>query len=411
MAGEESARDSGRRLLWMVVSLAAFFAVVAAVNFAVNPYGAWRTALIEPGYREDKLPIRKDAGEEGAQRVATAYRLQVSQPTTVLVGSSRIRSGMRMYQAEAAEVFNAAVSGAALGEIAAILDIALENPLLKRVIWGVDFFAFDESFPLFRFNETLSRLSRDDSGALRRAALRVGDTLLSLQALEDSWKTLRRKLRGEIDLTNRYSGTWPAETIAQSLHTGPPYKDPSLMRLLARHREQTREQMADWTTTYAKFRLSPAAVSQFRQTVAEVRARGVEVILLVPPMSECDTETIDASGRWGTFQEWKRLLLDAGGPYWDFSGYTEVSGVYPLFSDVLHFRPAVGHVILRSFLGAGCAGCGEQARAILESGTWVDSTTIDAHLAKQSAERDRHAELPPSLCSELAHEVVRAGRR
>jgi hypothetical protein len=57
------------------------------------------------------------------------------------------------------------------------------NPRLRRVIWGVDFYAFDEKFVGFHPQETRGRLEGD---ARHVMAMRITETLLSIQALRDS---------------------------------------------------------------------------------------------------------------------------------------------------------------------------------------------------------------------------------
>jgi hypothetical protein len=69
--------------------------------------------------------------------------------------------------------------------------------------------------------------------------------------------------------------------------------------------------------------------------------------------------------------------------FWGFSGYGKLEGMESLFLDVPHVWPAVGHVMLREFLGQGCGQCGEVARLVREAGVWVDAATIDAYLARQ----------------------------
>ena len=96
------------------------------INWVVNPYGAWRSTVIDPAYRVTGTD-RSEAGE----RVTTAYRIRAEQPTTLLVGSSRVVAGMYIEHGAQDGVFNASMSGASLAEIAAILRLATANPRLR----------------------------------------------------------------------------------------------------------------------------------------------------------------------------------------------------------------------------------------------------------------------------------------
>ena len=124
----------------------------------------------------------------------------------------------------------------------------------------------------------------------------------------------------------------------------------------------------------------------FQETVADLKRTGREVILFVPPMSYCELGAMEQLGAWDDFQQWKRELV-AAGPYWDFSGYGKLDLSPELFADVPHFKPAVGQVILRRLLGMGCAACGERAQTIWNAGVWVEAATVEAHLARQEANR------------------------
>jgi hypothetical protein len=127
-------------------------------------------------------------------------------------------------------------------------------------------------------------------------------------------------------------------------------------------------------------------LDRLRRAVAHSRARGVDVILVIPPMSDLEIDVIRQMGQWEAFLQWKSDLLAAGG-YWDFSGYNSIAQNRTLFSDASHVRPVVGHTILRHLLGEECPACGEEAQRIIEAGEWVDQTTLVAHLAEQETQR------------------------
>jgi hypothetical protein len=383
-----------RRLRLMLLCLAGFLAAVAAVNWIVNPYGAWRSRAIDPAYRFSET-TRNEAGE----RVTTAYRIRAEQPTNLLVGSSRVVVGMYIERGARDGVFNASMSGASLAEIAAVLRLATANPRLKRVIWGVDFYAFDERFVGFRHPETRVRL---EGGEREVMVMRIKETLLSAQALDDSRKVLLRAARGG-SKPGPFAAPvpWPEEVIRARL------VDPGRPGLAQADDASRKTQLVNWVGNYSGYRPSEPLGYLFRDAIGGVRAAGLDVVLFVPPLSRCELEAIDQTGSWGAFQAWKRQLLEAG-PYWDFSGYGKLDRMESLFLDVAHFWPAVGHVMLREFLGQGCRNCGAVADIVRDTGVWVEAATIDAHLARQETAR-RAERSRDDRCTRMVGEMLRTG--
>jgi hypothetical protein len=360
-----------RRLRLMLVCLAGLLTAVATVNWIVNPYGAWRPTLIDPAHR-----VSGAARGEAGERVTTAYRLRADRPATVLVGSSRVVAGMYIERGTRDGVLNAGLSGVSLAEIGAILRQAAANPRLKRVVWGVDFYTFDDRFAGFPHPETRVRL---EGAEWQVAAMRIKETLLSLGALGDSLKVVRKAARGRREGPFTAPVPWPEDVIrARLAHPGRP-------GLAAAGDAALKAQLANWVANYTGYRLSESLRTGFVRAVEATRRAGVEVVLFVPPLSRCELEVVDRTS-WDAFQAWKRQLLDAG-PYWDFSGFGKLDRSDRFFLDVAHFWPAVGHTMLRQFLGVGCEGCGDLAGTVWAAGTWVDRTTIDAHLAEQEARR------------------------
>jgi len=380
---------SARRLGLMVLCLSGVLATVAAINWIVNPYGAWRSAMFDPVYR-----FARTTHNEADERVTIAYRMRVEQPTTLLVGSSRVLVGMYMDRATRDGFFNASMSGASVAEISAVLRLARANPRLKRVIWGVDFYAFERRFVGFRHPETRVRLEGDERQMM---AMRIKETLLSLRALGDSWEVIRRAASGQEP--GPYAGPvpWPEETIRARLAD----LEPGLAQA---DEASLRAQLRVWIINYSDYQPADSLDDLFRKTVADLRAAGVDVIVFVPPLSRCELEAIDQAGSWGAFQAWKRRLLQVG-PYRDFSGFGKLAGMSSLFLDVPHFRPAVGQVILRELIGQDCAGCGAAADIVRETGVRVDEATIEAHLAQQEAAR-RAARPAGDRCARVVGEML-----
>ena len=384
--------SAGRRLALMLICLAGVLATVVTINWIVNPYGVWRTTVVSRAYR-----LTDAAADEAGERLSTPYRIRTEQPSTLLVGSSRVLRGMLVAQGGHETFLNASLSGATFAELAILLRLGTANPRLRRVIWGIDFYAFDERFVGFRHPETRKRLEVDDRHV---QALRMRETLFTMRALRDSSRVLMRAARGDKPESLTNPVPWPERLIEERLTR-------VNRQGLGRAREVTiRGQLQNWIVSYVDYQLSSPQVALFQEAVTDLRQTGLEVILFVPPLSDCELETIDQAGQWDTFQNWKRVLLGVG-PYWDFSGYGKLDLSPELFTDVPHFKPAVGQVILRRLLGMDCAGCGETAQAIWDAGVWVDATTVDAYLARQEATRTAIRQRIPA-CAKVVAEMLGA---
>lgn len=370
-----------RRPLLMLSLAAAVALSGAAFNFLVDPYGAWGTGLVPTAF-----------GKINDDRLQIPYLLRTSAPQTVLVGSSRVAWGIPIDEGYRDGVLNAGIPGASLPQIARIVDLALTEPRLKRIVWFVDFFAFSEHFKREdpRFD---ARMAGDE-------VAKIEETLFSLDALGDSFDTAKRAIGGRARL--RRSRTvaipWPMKFICRELETRAAsdlstVPDPVLEAQLTRN----------WYTDY---RRSAPLARLFSATIEKAHAHGVETVLVVAPMSLYELEFLRQSGQWQRFQDFKRMLA-AVAPFWDFSGYNAIAREDVFFRDATHMKPAVGQMLLRIVLGMDAVPCDAAAAAIAASGRLIDSRDIDTALADQDRMREAAAD-PGARSTRIAAQVRRA---
>lgn len=349
----------------MLATAVVFFAAVALINWAVNPYGTWRVALLDGVYR------RHSPGG----RVTTPYRLRGETAHTVLLGSSRVLFGMSIPQGARDGVLNAALPGAYLDELLAETDELVKNERVRRVLWGVDPHLLDARCAGFRDPLIPARLAR----AWRPL---ISETLLNTDALYASGRLLLRAVAGRRSLPFEQGAAlpWSPSTVAAALTRVRP------SGLASATDASVRRSLIESVQLHSTFAVDEVPMQRFRQGVARLRAAGIDVQLFIPPLSVYELEGIRQADRWKQFQEWKRRLLEVG-PYWDYSGYGGLASREDLFSDVLHAKPELGHLILRQLLGLDCEQCGATARALWQARAWVDRDTITAHLRAQDGER------------------------
>jgi hypothetical protein len=359
-----------RRLILMFALTALIVAAGTTANYLFNPYGAWRNTLIDPIFRRVEH-----------ERVVMPYLLRTAQPDTVLLGSSRVYMGMHIEQGERDGFLNAALSGATISQLSRELDVALKNPRLKRIIWGVDFFAFDQKW------------KRHDSNFDRRIA---GSVAL---------KYFDRARRGAKKLppTMTAAMPWPMAMICRQFKAT---HDHGLHSVSA---AEVEEQLAQDLPEYSTYSVSSDTMKLFRDAVEKARKRGVEVIPFVPPFSEYELELIRQGGQWETFQNFKRGIASVA-PFWDFSGYNSIAQTDELFMHVMHFKVAAGQMMLRIVLGDKDAPCDELTRAIIESAMYVDSANVESALAKQNAMREAATSVETRYSKLAAAAIARRGR-
>jgi hypothetical protein len=365
-----------RRLVLMLSMCAALLACGALTNYLLNPYGVWQPRLVDPVFRKPK-----------DEHVALPYLVRKAHAHTLLVGSSRVAFGMRIDELEGIGVLNAGIRAATIPQSCAIVRTALDNDHFKLIIWGVDFFAFNENW------------KDQDREFQRRLAGGLGswleDTLLSLSALDDGWADVKRAIRGraKLPVTATRTVPWPPELICND------FEVTRNLGLIATPAAEVERQLSDDVPGYLGYHLSNDFLDLFRHTALQARRQGIRVILFVPPMSEYELELIRQSGHWQTFQNWKRGLA-AIGPLWDFSGYNHLAASDQFFMHVMHCKTAVGETILRLLTGGSLPPCHAISTIVADSAIRMDPSNVDQALAlhdqmRASAEaaRSRYADL------------------
>jgi hypothetical protein len=355
--------DRIRQLILMLGFTLAALCAGLTLNYLVNPYGVWRPALIDPIYRQI-----------AHNRAEMPHLLCAAHPEMVLAGSSRIYQGMPIEQGLRDGVLNAGLGGASLREVVEVVDAALLNPRLKRILWDVDFFqldaGFDKAEPLLD-----ARLGGSHE-------LLLEDTLLNLGAVGDSLDMIKRALRGRRRLraTKTAAVPWPAALICRQLNN-------ETFGLTNQSTLQIEIQLTrSFPNLYVNYRFSNDLIELLRRTVERARTRGIEVIVMVPPMSQYELELIRQRGLWEVFKEFKRRLASVG-PFLDFSGYNQISQDDELFTDVLHVKPAVGFQLLRIALAMQPAACSPALRMVTGNAVHLSRDNVEAELAREDRMR------------------------
>jgi hypothetical protein len=351
--------------------------LLALFNLLVDPLGAYRFSAL--GLFQ---PYRGHFTSRAGKSEAVAH----GNYDLILLGTSRVELGMPIdhpaYQSD--RVYNLGLEGTSLPELAAALDLALKNNPLKRVIFGVDFLLFSDrratraDFENSRFNPRLNIFEYH------------ARNLFDWDATVRSWSLVERL---------EHHKAPPAAERGFVPRTIPPKL--SQRTVFARR-------IHDFLVnpeTYGAYRYSPERVRQLHEMIRQCRARGVDLVIFIPPVHALQLETIRIAGLWPVFEQWKRDAVQAVAeetasqpiPLWDFSGFKDrVAENVPAegdkttrmkwYIDSSHFTPALGSLVLdRLFSPMPGEGNTDDFGVPLVPGN------VEPHLARLRVDRESYA--------------------
>ena len=103
---------------------------MAATNYTLDPYliHQWQT----PEVRRLRQPVEK------LNAWGKTYAIALYRPETIYLGNSRTELGIAVPRGGRERVFNAALSGATVGDALRMLEHARQVGAVRTVIWGLD---------------------------------------------------------------------------------------------------------------------------------------------------------------------------------------------------------------------------------------------------------------------------------
>ncbi|TAF07089.1 MAG: hypothetical protein EAZ77_10940, partial [Nostocales cyanobacterium] len=171
---------------WFLLTITISILMVVSVNFIIDPYGIYRTPYFL-GINHEKPK------KQFNDRLYKAIDIIRIKPLTVFLGSSRTKQGLDPNHpalSNAKPAYNLALDGANPYEMMRYLQHTIKNqPHLKEVIVGIDF---------FMFNELLGNQPGFDENRLEKTHLIPTDmmnSLFSVDTLEVSKETILASLK------------------------------------------------------------------------------------------------------------------------------------------------------------------------------------------------------------------------
>lgn len=366
------------------LSAAAALAIVAALNYLVDPYllHQWDSPLLQR-----LRPTHEKLSVWGKTYAVARYR-----PSVVYIGNSRTEMGLSATASEVFQgksVFNSAVSGASIADAMQLARHAARVSHIDTMVWGIDAPSFSmeqgsagiepgllDGGPAFFAQRTLLNLKR---------GLTLDMTQDSLRVLQGSYGQVCRSslaLHGQRDqrcVSDRIHG-WGGTAKAMI---------PRLQEFGA-GQGPTQE-----------------ALQAFDATVAELCRSGTRLRLYINPTHAMTMDVLHWRGRWADMERWQGELAALGERYrqqgcdvrvHDFSGFNSVTGeAIPQFSgaremqyywEASHYRDNVGRMILARLFGG-------EAAVPDDFGIELTPHSLAAHRQAMRAARDQyHASHP-----------------
>jgi hypothetical protein len=320
---------SGHKL-WFFSFLASLM-LVFAFAILINPYRLFpfSTTIV---YLNDIKPKLYDY-----QRYVKLFDIAKQKPKTILLGSSRVLWGIDpsntlLQKRGFMPVYNAGILGPPMYEIREYFDHAVSlQPHLKRVILGIDFFAFNQTFD----GRVLLKGQGENNLQLLFTHFQfVYDFKAVYQTLKDS---LFRRYTQSLRMDGRLT---PAPLEAPKVYESYFKAVSQTLRALEANGKTTVKKKQD---LYENFKLSKIDMDALKYIVKTCQKRNIELYLFITPVDE-----LAAYHEHGIWRDYKLFLhqLAQVHPYWDFLTLNEVVLNNNNFINA-HFIFSVGDRILK----------------------------------------------------------------
>ncbi|MBN9378521.1 MAG: hypothetical protein BGO14_08485 [Chlamydiales bacterium 38-26] len=334
--------------------------LIAAINYLIDPFDYFK-GLSPDGLSKQPL--------QSHERFDRAIKIMIRKPQAILLGSSRVKAGFsQLYfsQLVGKSAYKAAFNGARFDEIYNYFEHALFNqPDLKDVFIGIDFFAFSETIkPVSEYS--LKRLKRETLPFDDFFKLLLSQEVLKLSYENHPFKQVTPKQESrffaKID-EHEYIG------ISQSM-----IEKPQMFF------ESEKIHIMD------SYKIDEKKVEMFRRLVETCNNNHIRLKVVFLPVHNAYGKFIYDCDRWRDFEDLKRQLCSCT-PIYDFSGFTALNAEVlsneepsTYFFEFSHFSPIYGKIILDKIYGI--------EDRCPDSGKLLTPENIEDHLKIQSRQRD-----------------------
>jgi hypothetical protein len=291
--------------LFLVIALLPI-GLLGIVNFTIDPYGLFKTFTL------NKINLLKSR-QDNNLRVYKAAEIINLKPQKILLGSSKVLLALDPYHPALAKNdsinFNLGIPRTHIYELRRYLEHAIANqPNLKQVVLGIDFFMFD----LFEPNDF--QRGQKLLGKTNIPVEEFASQIFSLDVLEDSQATFLTNQK-ETNLTPYFKNGWRDVARSDAI-----VQKTTIKKFLKNEIDYYLNNEGG----YRNYKLSKESLQELKTIIQLCRDRHIDLKIFISPIHAIELESIRLSGLWSEMKDWKREIVKII-PLWDFSDYNSVN--------------------------------------------------------------------------------------
>lgn len=352
-----------KKYQWWVTTFLLLNILILFLAFTSDPYRLNPIRITIPGINDIK-PRLYDS-----QRYVKLFDIAYEKPKTVILGSSRVLFGIDPQNSllkKYPPVYNAGILGAPMHEIHGYFLHALANqPDLKRVVLALDFYEFNAKFDnnktgaedLYQKNWLEMLMSRKDLVFdLRGFGLTIWDSLSrkNVKSIREDGRLIPDPLSnrevykdffGPANVTPsplEASKQIPAQKIVikKSLKSAPKVVNAPAKKVSMKNE------------LYQPFQLSKIDMDALKDIVEICKKKNIELYIYLPPIYlNTEITAFHDMNIWQDYRTFQRYIAHLH-PFWDFTGWNEISMTRENFVDGSHHVFPVGNMVLERIFGA-----------------------------------------------------------
>lgn len=372
MVSVRSVKKNNKRWFMAFIGLNSLLALLMIV---VNPYRVLPFSVNILGINDIKPALYDN------QRYVKIFDIARIRPKTILLGSSRVLWGIDpanpvLQQKGYMPVYNAGILGPPMYEIRKYFDHALVvQPHLKRVILGLDFYAFNAKFDNRQFSTEID-FGKNSLGLLKVNESMLFDTkAIYSTVVSSAFRRRSKSLRDDGRLTPApleapeiYQDFFHPEIKYNSMHNADTKGRNNKISTENKPLPSMRNEL------YDPFRLSEDDIDAFKYIVAECKKRDIELyVFMTPTLNSSEFDVIRELNLWHEYEEFQRKIASVT-PFWDFISWNEVTLTRSNYVDGSHYIFPVGKKIIDKMLGEPDPG------TPVSFGRYITADNVNQHL-------------------------------